>query len=146
MYVKEPEINCRDKEHYLELRAKVYDYQSALRSKHGNRPTRLTPVQVAELGPSPTNAERSAVETWEFQHGPIAPDRYFAYVNEDTHTVTTWTGQYLGHIVKCGRVWRDNFGGKRQHLTVHAINGKTYYGTYYTSAGNYCRLRRKWAK
>jgi hypothetical protein len=101
-----------------------------------------------------TNEERSAIEVQEFCANP--PDRYFAYVklmpipegfHYDSglgyrHKVTTWTGDILGNAI-LGPSYRDNFGGIRHSISVKAINGKEYYGTYYLSSGDYCRLRMR---
>ena len=93
------------------------------------------------------NRIRSAVEHWEFTNSK--PARYFAYVrlNGDGYNmltcqaeITTWTGQHLGRAF-LGRPYRDNFGGTRQSVELKAINGAKYHGTYYRSAGDYCRLK-----
>jgi hypothetical protein len=90
--------------------------------------------------PDVTNEERSALEVFEFITNP--PDKYFLYINEAKRTATTWTGETLGQV-SLGREYRDNFGGKRVPITVHAINGKTYHGTYFKSSGNYARIRAR---
>ena len=100
-----------------------------------------------------TNEVRSAVEHWAFKNHRF--DRYFAYVaysgraemikpiriQSQVYEVTTWTGQPLGNAW-LGKPYRDNFGGTRQSITVHAINGAKYHGTYYKSSGDFCRLTR----
>jgi hypothetical protein len=89
-----------------------------------------------------TNEDRSAIEVYEFCRDK--PDRYFLYVKhlEGRNAVaTTWTGEHLGSAT-LGPVYRDNFGGKRQSITIRAINGETYHGTYYKSAGDYARVKR----
>jgi len=53
---------------------------------------------------------------------------------------TTWNGEILGRI-HTGKEWRDNFGGKRVSFIMSGINGKSYHGTYYKSAGDYCRIK-----
>jgi hypothetical protein len=83
------------------------------------------------------NAAISLLEVYEFLNDP--PERYFAYVGH-SH-ITTWTGDILGSIVAMGVQFSSNFGDKRQSLRVKAINGKIYAGTYYKSAGDYCRLK-----
>ena len=105
----------------------------------------------AHLSP-PTNEERSACEVFEFMRDK--PDRYFLYIKEaeDMTTkpgwrnfgwgqATTWTGENLGRV-SFGRAWRDNFGGTRIPVTVFAINGETYHGTYFISAGQYARVKK----
>ena len=129
---------------YKLIRAKIDTYEA---SKARLYPCKncFTPemieniVREANCGSSPTNEERSAVEVYEFVHD--APDRYFVYVNKDTKEATTWTGDKLGAVV-FGREYRDNFGGKRIPITVFAINGTKYHGTYYASSGDYARIKR----
>jgi len=84
-----------------------------------------------------TNEERSEMELYEWLVDP--PVRYFAYVKESTGQITTWMGDVLG-AVSFGREWRDNFGGTRVPVSVRGSNGRRYHGTYYKSAGDYCRL------
>jgi hypothetical protein len=93
--------------------------------------------------PDVTNDERSALEVFEFATNP--PDKYFLYINETTHTATTWTGDRLGHVL-FGREWRDSFGGRRVPVTIRAINGLTYHGTYYKSSGDFARIRQSTRK
>ena len=92
------------------------------------------------------NRITSQCEVAEFKSNP--PERYFAYVKEadgicPAH-ITTWMGDLLG-TARLGtpyKVW--GFGGNsstRQSIRVKAINGREYYGTYYRSSGDYCRLR-----
>jgi len=90
--------------------------------------------------PDVSNEERSALEVFEFVTNP--PDKYFLYINEKNRTATTWTGEKLGDV-GFGCEYRDNFGGKRVPITVYAINGRTYHGTYYKSSGDYARIRAK---
>ena len=96
------------------------------------------PEEIAHLNP-PTNRELSALEVWEFTTSP--PERKFLYVDARNCVATTWTGEQLG-TCSLGREYRDNFGGKRRPITVRAINGYTYHGTYYASAGDYARVRK----
>jgi hypothetical protein len=88
--------------------------------------------------PDVTNEERSALEVFEFVANP--PDKYFLYISEKNRTATTWTGDALGNV-SFGREYRDSFGGRRVPITVHAINGRTYHGTYYKSSGDYARVK-----
>jgi len=99
--------------------------------------TSYKPEQVAHLNP-PTNYERAQVELYDFIHN--VPDKYFLYVNEATGKATIWTGVELGNV-HFGAEWRDNFGGKRRAVTVYAVNGRTYHGTYFKSAGDYARIK-----
>lgn len=92
----------------------------------------------------PTNEERSAVEVFEFMRD--RPNRYFVYVRVGTPylrsaTVTTWTGDILGHGTM-GAEYRSNMGDKRRSIRFRAITGDTYAGTYYYGAGDYARVRK----
>ena len=88
--------------------------------------------------PDVTNDERSSLEVFDFVTSP--PDRYFLYIDDQKRTATTWTGETLGQVL-LGCEYRDNFGGKRVPVTVYAVNGYVYHGTYYRSAGNYARVK-----
>lgn len=110
-----------------------------MRAKYGNGWVSLTPEQQAELPPCPDNEAVSALEVYEFKRD--LPASYFLYVNEKEATVTTWMGDFLGRIVWAGSAWRSNMGDQRQAIEVRAINGRTYYGIYYCSAGNYARIK-----
>ena len=85
-----------------------------------------------------TNEDRTEIELYEWQNDP--PADYFLYINVKTRQATTWTGAILGSV-GFGRVWRDNFGGTRQSITVYGTNGRTYHGTYYKSSGDYARIK-----
>ena len=86
----------------------------------------------------PGNEIASSVEVYEFCASP--PATYFLYVNEAQRVATTWTGDKLGDVW-FGREYRDNFGGKRRSVSIKAVNGATYHGTYFKSAGDYARIR-----
>jgi len=93
-----------------------------------------------------SNDMRGKVEQYEFLHNP--PEKYTLYYSErainETGSFqtwgTTWNGEILGRI-HTRKEWRDNFGGKRVSFTMSGINGKSYHGTYYKSAGDYCRIK-----
>lgn len=94
-----------------------------------------------------TNDERSALEVYEFCQNP--PERYFLYIKLNpngytgygsSHMATTWTGEYLGDV-QFGRTFKSSFGDTRVSITVAAINGRKYHGTYYKSAGDYARVK-----
>ena len=89
-------------------------------------------------GADMSNEERGDLELLQFHASP--PDRYFLYVDEDKATATTFVGGNLGRV-SFGRPYRDNFGGRRVPITLAAVNGRTYHGTYYASAGDYARVR-----
>lgn len=55
--------------------------------------------------------------------------------------ITTWMGDKLATVTRVGDPWRDNFGGRRQHVRCLGINGAVYSGTAYLSSGDYVRLR-----
>lgn len=99
-----------------------------------------------------TNEERSAQEVADFMAD--VPADYFAYAPctelrgvrisqlwPDVK-ITTWTGDELATVIHAGNPYRDNFGGRRQHFRAKAINGATYSGTAYLSAGDYVRMRK----
>jgi hypothetical protein len=130
---------------YRILKDRIDRYSESMRSNFPNKNS-FTEDEVQEvvrragLDRAPNNTERSQVEVYEFYYNP--PERYFLYINREQQTATTWTGDKLG-TVSFGREWRDNFGGKRVPVTVRAINGKTYHGTYFKSSGDYARIRLK---
>jgi len=99
--------------------------------------TSYKPEQVEHLNP-PTNDERAQVELYDFIHN--VPTKYFLYVNEATGKATIWTGIELG-TVRFGCAWKDNFGGTRVPITIQAVNGRTYHGTYFKSSGDYARVK-----
>jgi hypothetical protein len=132
--------------------------ETALHNWLGKRNSYHLSELPAHIKPA-TNEERSAVEVYRFKER--RPAEYFGYVKlpdgwearDDngrgrygklygaTGALTTWTGQHLG-TVQFGRAWRDNFGGTRVPVTVKAITGDVYHGTYFASAGDYARIRR----
>ena len=133
---------------HARLRDKIDRYYAAQERLFPGR-NGFTPMDIemvlasAGIDAAPTNEERSAVEVYEFMRDK--PVKYFAYVNTNERQpglgqVTTWTGDLLG-ACSFGREYRDKFGGKRVPITVHGINGLTYHGTYFKSAGDYCRLK-----
>jgi hypothetical protein len=87
----------------------------------------------------PTDAELSSFELFEFCRAK--PDRYFLYISEPIGLATTWTGEKLGRVT-FGRAYRDNFGGTRVPVWVKAVNGCSYFGTHFKSAGDYARVRK----
>lgn len=124
---------------YKELRAK-YDLYHAERERLYPGSNWIDAERAAQLPPAPEHDEISAIEVYEFVTDP--PANYFAYVKTTGiwfADVTTWTGEKLGEGY-LGRIYFSNMGDERRSITVHAINGKKYYGTYYKGAGDYCRL------
>ncbi len=96
------------------------------------------------------NAETSKLEVAAFKADK--PRKYFLYVKlydpetlplgypKEYGLVTTWTGERLGTIYHVGHKYHDNFGGQRQSIRFHGCNELSYYGTYFTSAGDYARV------
>lgn len=79
-----------------------------------------------------TNADRSEVEYYEFI--TEKPETYFAYIDEKAGTMTNWMGLVLGNV-------QFRTKSSRPAITVKAVNGLTYKGTYYKSSGDYCRIK-----
>lgn len=98
------------------------------------------------------NRATSAKEVAEFLADP--PGRYFAYHKAEPSgfdpitrlhygdKITTWMGDELATVVMAHDPFRDNFGGIRQHFRATGINGATYNGTAFLSAGDYVRMRK----
>jgi hypothetical protein len=103
--------------------------------------------------PTLTNDERSKVEVAAFMQEK--PDRYFAYWNARGRwsrpgepaalipgdTITTWPGDVLATITWTGEVFASSFSDRRQSFRARGINGVTYSGTAYLTAGDYVRMR-----
>jgi hypothetical protein len=126
---------------YTTLKAK-YDTYHAAREELCQGRNYVTVEEQELLPPSPSHDEISAVEVYEFRNDP--PARYFAYVNCQGNYpsyITTWTGEILGEVLSFGASYHSNMGDVRQNITVKAINGKRYTGTYFKSSGDYCRLK-----
>ncbi|MHA2219652.1 MAG: hypothetical protein ACXACY_27405 [Candidatus Hodarchaeales archaeon] len=128
------------KDHYKSLRNK-YDYYHKKREELFGYTNCLTKEMQSQLPESPTHAEISSIETYEFVNDP--PEKYFAYIKEpeigNMGEMTTWTGEQLGRAL-LWNTWRSNFGDTRVSIDVWGINGKKYHGFYYKSAGDYCRI------
>ena len=116
-------------EEYAALKAQ-YDHYHAERARQYPRKNGITVEEQATLPAPVSNEDISAMEVYEFKANP--PDSYTLYVEETGHFVTTWMGDVLGIIRDYGRVFRSNFGDKRQYLTIAAINGRTYGGFFCT--------------
>lgn len=132
---------------YAVASVKLDIHDKAVKEYRLKNKTNAIPVEVSATFPFANEIDndlRSAIEVYEFNAS--RPDKYFVYVgthsNECTHTTaTTWTGQLLGTI-KLGHVWTSNFGDKRQSITMMALNGDKYTGTYYRGAGTYARIKK----
>lgn len=126
---------------YAEAKDKVNAYNSTANAWRKENKKNGIPVEICATFPfadTVTNELRSKIEVWEFVHD--IPEKYFLYIDEENWTATTWVGGTLG-TVTFGSAFKSNFGDTRQHITVLAINGKAYYGTYYKSSGNYARIK-----
>lgn len=91
------------------------------------------------------NKERGEVEAYDFKHKDTGADgSYFAYYNGNAaqHLITTWMGDTLARVTWRGMPYRAGFGGTRINFRALGIDGKTYAGTYFTSSGNYVRMKR----
>lgn len=86
-----------------------------------------------------TNENRSAIELFEFCRDK--PEKYVLYIKEETRQAITFTGDVLGSVA-FGQEYHANIGGKRMPVTIRAINGAIYHGTYYKSSGSYARVRK----
>jgi hypothetical protein len=125
---------------YLEAKHKYDAYESASKEYRTANKTNGIPFEVYSKFPyhsEVTNEMRSAIETFEFLTDP--PKKYTVYVNEKTGEITTWTGQKLGTF-RVINGYRSNFRDYRISLQVKAINGYSYYGTYFKSAGDYAHI------
>lgn len=131
---------------YNEIKARSAVFDAWVDTKRGkNGWASYKPEEKPADIPDVTNDERSKVEVYEFVNTP--PDRYFLYVKAlaGTHSgargvATTWTGDKLGDIT-FGTTWKDNFGGTRVSIRVSAIDGRTYAGVYFSSAGDCARIK-----
>ena len=97
-----------------------------------------------------TSAETSAAEVAAFLTDEPGP--YFAYHAPATLSglhrtevmgdrITTWTGDDLARVIHKGEPYRSGFRDRRQNFRALGINGVTYAGTAYLSAGDYVRMR-----
>lgn len=119
---------------YSEYRQRYNAYEAWRNGRSGYHPEQV-PENIRI-----SNEERSAIEVYEFHTDP--PIRYFAYVNVERKIITTWTGDQLGQIAYFGPRF-SLFGNKwnyARRIRVVGDNGLIYHGTYYESAGDYCRL------
>jgi hypothetical protein len=123
---------------YITLKEKYQVYHAAKQIVCKKHPNCVNP-EDAKLLPEPcTNEEISAMEVYEFCTNP--PERYFLYVDVKNQLAITWTGDKLGNCV-LGYKYRNNMGDTRQSISIKAINGRSYAGTYFTSAGDYARVK-----
>lgn len=118
----------------------------------GGKRNYLTAEEVATRTADETvsNEEKGKLEQFEVWRD--LPERLFVYVKESDPqprrcagegpqiVATVWTGEPLGYGT-AGKVYRDNFGGKRRPVWVR-IAGVDYSGTAFVSSGDYARLRK----
>jgi hypothetical protein len=129
-------------EDYKEARKKLDAYQAAVDAWMKANKTNGIPVEVTKDFPHAaeiTNDLRSKIEKFEFLSEE--PVKYFVYISEKNKTATTWTGQKLGDVT-FGREFRSNMGDKRVPVSVKALNGLNYYGTFFKSAGDYAVIKK----
>lgn len=125
---------------------KLSAYQTAANEYMKANKTNGIPAETCATFPyanEVSNEMRSAIELYEFMNNP--PDKYFLYIDEDKAIATTWTGQQLGSVT-FGKEYKSNMGDKRQSVSIWAVNGHTYYGTYYKSSGNYAHINKRKSK
>lgn len=93
-----------------------------------------------------SNDERGKLEVYNFVKQP--PEKYFLYIN-DAGSATTWNGEFLGSVTFGSSYQTPAFYTRstRVPVTIRAINGFLYHGTYFKSSGNYARIKRgkRWA-
>jgi hypothetical protein len=126
--------NAITAEQAADIRARVDRYREWVKGRNRNnyKPDEVpTDCRVS-------NDEQSTLEVYDFVNEK--PERYFLYIREEMRQAITWTGDLLGSV-SFGHAYRDNFGGLRVPIRIHAINGRTYAGTYYKSAGDYARVK-----
>ena len=78
-------------------------------------------------------------------HAQPAAKRFTSYIGYDCAIIHTWPGTVVGTDVRLGRAYTvPAFGGFRSTRRSMScrIFGVRYVGTYYESAGDYCRLRK----
>lgn len=128
---------------YNELRAKYDENQ-----KHRAGRTCLT-LSERETIPHKDfgNDQTALIEEYELFHE--RPNEFVAYVSSERPSqITGWTGLLLGHITSRGqlfRIGRQQYGERKQWVTVRSIWGDTYRGI---SNGDdmYVRLKKVAAK
>lgn len=126
---------------YNTAKEKLSAYDAVANKWRADNKTNGMPMDIVATMPyaSEVNNEmRSKIEVWEFLNNP--PDKYFLYIDEKENKAITWMGDILGSVT-FGTAYKCNFGDTRQHITISAINGKTYHGTYFKSSGNYARIK-----
>jgi len=118
------------------------------------------PSDIVPPDQQATNEQRGAVEQYEFRHriGDTG-GAYFCYAQPQGigfhwsrryqqlrggDLLTCWTGRELARVTWAGNPYRcPAIGGSsvRQNFRARGIDGRDWAGTYYTSSGDYCRMR-----
>lgn len=122
------------------------------------QPTILPLKELAALSVEEQNQYKSRHEVFESAQYRLIN---FAYVKLLTNAaypahLTTFSGHLLGIVLELGRQYvNTGFGGSqavRQSVSALCVDGLLYTGTYYTSSGDYARLKTveqygsRWAK
>lgn len=150
-------IHLHSADEYRALAAKIKAYDTETMEKFPpKRPGggRSWPSDFPFVNPSPTNEERSAVETYLFLANP--PERYTVYVLIDHNTevsalkralsgplgyATTWMGQILGRICEAGPAYEGNICRRQMPISFEGINGYRYYGRWAMNRGTVLNVR-----
>lgn len=136
-------ITYNTNEEYQLANNKLSQYNAAVTEYLTAHKTNCIPNDIHATFPfanEVTNEMQSAIEVYEFINMP--PEKYVLYIDEGNSAATTWTGQNLGRVT-FGKAYRSNLRDERQPVSILAINGYAYYGTYYKSSGNYARIKMR---
>jgi len=106
------------------------------------------------------DAHNTGLEARELAHWQTGPDRFNAYIQEDTskpkptgdpyrecnfvyrlQAVTTWTGAPLGVITEASAYF-NNFGARIACVRIKGTNGAEYYGRFGYDNSQLVRLRK----
>jgi hypothetical protein len=135
--------SLKDKNARYEAAREAFDPKGFKRGRGYDKKEVAAIVKMAGLRSAPTNDDRAAIEVYELVHNK--PENIFCYINEKDGTATIWTGVVIG-TAHFGQQYKTpafgGFGSTRVPVTVRAINGCVYAGTYYKSAGDYARLKK----
>ena len=125
---------------YTILRAKIDNHEV---ERDRRFPRQSYPSDTVFDNPAPTNAERAAVQMFEFMRDK--PARYGFYVQpydeKAANLAVTWTGEKMGEVIRRGAIHRNNFGARWMQLTIRAINGVVYSGRWYFDRQQYVNVK-----
>ncbi|MDE2022476.1 MAG: hypothetical protein KGI71_06210 [Patescibacteria group bacterium] len=96
-------------------------------------------VKINAIAPF-DNVDRNELEILDFM-ADESTKPYFAYVDRAVTEVHTWMSGLLGKIYWHGSKFRSVFGDERINFRAKGIDGRIWAGTFYCSAGDYCRMR-----